>query len=307
MPRPEPDTKPAIDRAADLKVRLDRRLAALLPESTPGPPRLVDAMRYSLLAPGKRSRGIVACLAAAQFAATTTPAERIGAAIEMVHAASLVLDDLPTMDDAELRRGRAACHKVYGEDTATLAAIGLMNHAFHVVATDPALSDAGRAEVVRRFAAAIGADGLVGGQEQDLRDAAGLDTVEAVELMHRRKTGVLFALAAECGALAGGASPAPAAAMRRAGLDLGLAFQTFDDLLDRLSTPDRAGKDVGQDTGKATLVSLLGPSAAQRHAENRISAARHTIAAAGGDPQPVIQYVDSLAHMLAAQIAGGSS
>jgi geranylgeranyl diphosphate synthase type II len=285
-----------------LKGRIDQRMAALLPETTPGPPRLVAAMRYSLLAPGKRSRGIVACLAAAQVGGTTAPAESIGAAIEMVHAASLVLDDLPSMDDADLRRGRATCHKVFGEDTATLAAVGLMNHAFRVVSTAAELDEPRRVTVAGLFAAAIGPDGLVGGQEQDLREASRLDSVEAIETMHRRKTGVLFGLAAEAGALSAGASGAQAAVMRRGGLELGLAFQTYDDLLDRDATADIAGKDVGQDETKSTLVTLLGRDRALAHAADRIAAARRAIEAAGGEPRALVAYVNSLVDVLIARL-----
>jgi geranylgeranyl diphosphate synthase type II len=302
----------AVSRSASLAVLLkadvERALDENLPVSQPGPERLVEAMRYGLLAPAKRVRGVLACLAARQFGVEPRGALCIASAIEMVHAASLVLDDLPCMDDAALRRGRPACHKVYGEDTASLAAIGLMNQAFHVLVRDPALADPVRTQLAAALADAIGPNGLVGGQEQDLREASRIQTVADVEVMHARKTGILFALAAEGGAIIGGAAPTTVADMRAFGAKLGLAFQTYDDVLDAVATIEDAGKDVGQDTAKVTVVSLLGINRAKAHADTRVDEALAHLTVAGGDVAPTAAFVTGLIDQLTARaprISGG--
>jgi geranylgeranyl diphosphate synthase type II len=291
-----------------LKADVERSLDASLPIAQRGPPRLIEAMRYGLLAPAKRVRGVLTCLAARQFGADPRTGLSLAAGIEMVHAASLVLDDLPCMDDAAVRRGRPACHKVYGEDTASLAAIGLMNEAFRVVVSDAALSAAQRTRLAAALADAIGPNGLVGGQEQDLRDASRLHTVADVETMHARKTGILFALAAEGGALVGGATAASVVHMRDFGAKLGLAFQTYDDVLDAVATIEDAGKDVGQDGAKVTVVSLLGIPRAKAHADTRVAEALAHLTAAGGDVAPTQAFVTGLIDQLTARaprISGG--
>jgi geranylgeranyl diphosphate synthase type II len=291
-----------------IKADLERALDTLLPASTRGPQRLVEAMRYALLAPAKRVRGVLACLAAHQFGMEPQRAHAVAAAIEMVHAASLVLDDLPCMDDAALRRGRPACHRIYGEDTASLAAIGLMNQAFVVISGDPSLSERAKAALVAKLGAAIGPDGLVGGQEQDLREMGHIQSVADVEVMHGRKTGVLFALASEAGALVGGARDAQIEAMRQFGAKIGLAFQTYDDVLDAHATIESAGKDVGQDDSKVTVVSLLGTLRAKAHADTRIKEALDHLTAAGGDIGPTATFVHGLVEHLTARaprISGG--
>jgi geranylgeranyl diphosphate synthase, type II len=291
-----------------LKAAVDHRLDTLLPASSRGPARLVEAMRYSLLSPAKRARGVLACLTARQFGCDPVHAETFAGAIEMVHAASLILDDLPCMDDAELRRGRPACHRIYGEDTATLAAIALMNQAFQCVASDATCPAPVRVDLASRLATAIGPDGLTGGQEQDLRDAADLQTVADVEVMHLRKTGVLFGLAAEGGARIAGISEETARHMRAFGDKLGVAFQTYDDVLDAHSTIEIAGKDVGQDTSKVTVVTLLGVGRAKAHADGLVAEALAHLEAAGGDIAPTSAFVHSLIDQLAARaprISGG--
>jgi geranylgeranyl diphosphate synthase, type II len=291
-----------------LKAAVDHRLDTLLPASMVGPQRLVEAMRYSLLSPAKRARGVLACLTARQFGCDPVQAETFAGAIEMVHAASLILDDLPCMDDAELRRGRPACHRIYGEDTATLAAIALMNQAFQCVASDAGCAAGVRVDLAARLATAIGPNGLTGGQEQDLRDAADLQTVADVEVMHLRKTGVLFGLAAEGGARIGASGDAAAQHMRAFGDKLGVAFQTYDDVLDAHSTIEIAGKDVGQDTSKVTVVTLLGVGRAKAHADSRVAEALAHLEAAGGDIAPTAAFVHGLIDQLAARaprISGG--
>jgi geranylgeranyl diphosphate synthase, type II len=304
--------EPAGQRAASLpvliKASLERALDDALPSNTVGPTRLVEAMRYGLLAPAKRVRGILACLAARQFGAAPEAAHGVAVAIEMVHAASLILDDLPCMDDAMLRRGRPACHKIYGEDTASLAAVGLMNQATLNLARETSLPPALRVNLIRDLSAAIGTDGLVGGQEQDMREAGLAETVADVEAMHRRKTGVLFSLAAGTGAQIGNAGDAASSHMQAFGAALGLAFQTYDDVLDVHATVETAGKDVGQDARKVTVVTLLGVGRAKDRADQHIADALKHLTDAGGDIGPTAQFVAHLVDHLAARaprISGG--
>lgn len=248
----------------DITAEIDRVLANSLGEGDAGAARLGEAARYALLAPGKRVRAIMTLLSAEHCGGRAEAASSAAAAIEMVHAASLVLDDLPAMDDATLRRGRPATHRAFGEDTALLAAIALMSRAFGVVAEDRGLPAASRVEITQVLARSIGLEGLTAGQERDLKACTRSGaTVAEVERTHALKTGELFAAAAECGAIAAGAAGAMRGEMRLFGLEAGLAFQGYDDLIDVLGSASGAGKDVGRDQGKPTVAALLGPAKAE--------------------------------------------
>jgi geranylgeranyl diphosphate synthase type II len=285
------------DWLADLRAGIERRLAELVP-GEPSPAHLADAMRYSLLAPAKRARGLLTVLAAGHCGGAPEAAMPAACAIEMVHAASLILDDLPAMDDAALRRGQASCHRQFGEATASLAAIALMNRAFGVVAASEALPPDCCLAIVRILARAIGTDGLAGGQEGDI-NGAGLGGTAEVEWVHARKTGALFAAAAEIGAVVAGADR-HRAVMHDFGMRLGLAFQSYDDLLDaRAARPD-IGKDTRSDGGKMTLVGLLGFDAALANADAQWQAAAQCIRHDTGGDGRLARYVASLvAQMLA--------
>jgi geranylgeranyl diphosphate synthase, type II len=202
-------------------------------------------------------------------------------AIEMVHAASLILDDLPAMDNAAMRRGRTTNHRVYGEDRAILAAIGLLNRAYGVIAADDALEAACRLDLTRELAQTIGIDGLIGGQAIDLHPPGAGATHDDVDAIHRGKTGVLFAAAAYAGARAAGIVDQRAAHMRAFGLKLGMAFQAFDDLLDIRGNEALAGKDVGVDRVKCTHIMLAGAAEAERRANAHIAAALEELSRSG--------------------------
>jgi geranylgeranyl diphosphate synthase, type II len=257
-------------RLAALQARIEQRLAVLTP-GEPAPAKLGEAMRYSLLAPAKRARALLTILTAIHCGGTVEDALDGACALEMVHASSLILDDLPAMDDASLRRGKAACHRVYGEATALLAAITLMNRAFRISADDTQLPPDRRVQVVAILAKSIGSDGLTGGQEGDLNGTA-LDGIAAVEWIHARKTGALFAAATEIGAVAAGATNRRTA-MADFGMKLGLAFQAYDDLLDARAASAAIGKDTARDGAKTTLVGLLGFDAALCRADGQMQAA----------------------------------
>jgi farnesyl diphosphate synthase len=232
--------------------------------------RVYEAMRYSALAPGKRLRPFLVLAGARLFGIARGCALQVAAAIEMVHAYSLVHDDLPAMDDSDLRRGRPTCHKEFDEATAVLAGDGLLTAAFEVLAhpdthNDPAV----RCELVAALAGAAGAAGMVGGQMIDLiAERQALD-IGAITRLQRMKTGALIAFACEAGAILAKAPAEPRIALRGYAHDLGLAFQIADDLLDVEGSAAETGKPVGADAaaGKATFVSILGVGRARAQAE----------------------------------------
>jgi len=249
--------------------RVDEALAGCLPgpESGPSadggggcPGRLAEAMRYSVLAGGKRLRPVLCLLAAEACGGDPEAALPAACALELVHTYSLVHDDLPAMDDDDLRRGRPTCHKAFDEATAVLAGDGLLTLAFEVLAAG--IRPAGAAlACVRALAEAAGPSGMVGGQMADLQ-AEGRDgaTVDALEAIHRRKTGALLRAALRMGGLAAGAPATSLEALDRYGRAVGLAFQIVDDLLDVQGDEAKLGKRVGKDSGlgKWTYPALLG-------------------------------------------------
>ncbi|AKU90642.1 polyprenyl synthetase family protein [Vulgatibacter incomptus] len=230
------------------------------------PEALAKAMAYSLLAGGKRLRPIL-CLAAFEGCEGARVAEAVAldfaVALELIHTYSLVHDDLPAMDDDDLRRGRPTCHKVFGEATAILAGDALLTEAFGILAGG---DEPVRAKLVGLLARAAGAEGMVGGQQLDLdmtgRLAAAepLPSLDEIGEIHRRKTGALLAVASEAGALAAGASDATVKALRAYGESLGLAFQIADDVLDVVGDAAAMGKSGRGDEakGKPTYPALVG-------------------------------------------------
>jgi len=245
---------------------LERELAGL---STPDP-RLAEALRYALLGGGKRLRPALVRLFGELHGADPEALRRPAVALECVHTYSLVHDDLPCMDDDDLRRGRPTCHKVFGEATAVLVGDALLTWSFELVAHGPHA-----AEAVRVLARAAGAAGMVGGQALDLAAVAGRGARAEVERIHRCKTAALLGAACEVGALAGGARAHARAAARRYGEALGLCFQAVDDVLDvtgGAALGKTPGKDAAQD--KLSLVAVLGLEGAQAEARRLADAAR---------------------------------
>ena len=246
---------------------MERRLPALLPSEAERPASIHRAMRYAALGPGKRIRPILTLAVAEMFGARDLePVVDVGAAVELVHACSLVLDDLPAMDDAELRRGRPTTHRAFGEEVALLAAFALLNRAYSLVAASAQrlrLSRYSPEDMVHHLAGAIGTRGLIGGQALDLESRPEELDLERLEYIHSHKTGALFLAAAELGAMAADARRKDFEAVSRFAKNLGLAFQIEDDLLDVLASSDETGKDAGQDEGKVTFVKLLGVEGAR--------------------------------------------
>ena len=249
--------------------RVDERLPELLPGVDERPEKVHEAMLYALTGPGKRLRPVLCLCVAEIFGEITAPIVDLACAIEMVHACSLILDDLPMMDDAALRRGRTTTHRVFGEDVAVLASYGLLNQAYAVVAERALHMTLDRytpEDLVHLLTEAVGSHGLVGGQALDL-ESAGLPPeamdLERLEFIHSHKTGALFTAAAELGAMAVDARRRHLSGITRYAKNLGLAFQIADDLLDVQATPEETGKDGRQDENKLTFVKLLGIDGAE--------------------------------------------
>jgi farnesyl diphosphate synthase len=232
--------------------------------------RVYDAMRYAVLAPGKRMRPFLVLASARLFGVARRCALQVAAAIEMVHAYSMVHDDLPAMDDSDLRRGRPTCHKQFDEATAVLAGDGLLTTAFEALADPDTHGDpAVRCELISTLAGAAGAAGMVGGQMIDLiAEHQALD-IGAITRLQRMKTGALIAFSCEAGAILAKAPSEVRIALRGYAHDLGLAYQIADDLLDVEGSAAETGKPVGADAaaGKATFVSILGVERARAQAE----------------------------------------
>lgn len=252
---------------------LDRALPTGEGDGAPG--EIAEAVRYSVFAGGKRLRPAIVLAAARAVGGAGSDALPAAAAVEMVHTYSLIHDDLPAMDDDELRRGRPTSHVRFGEATAILAGDALQALAFTALA-DADLPLGRRLESIRRLAAAVGPAGMVGGQTLDMQAVQRDPGPSGLEEIHRKKTGALFGASAALGALAGGAAPSVADALEAFGLELGLVFQIVDDLLDAEATTAQLGKSAGKDAaaGKATYPSIHGVAAARSEAVRRAEAAR---------------------------------
>ena len=230
-------------------------------------------MRYSLLAGGKRIRPLLTIQVATDLGASMTAALDPACAIEMVHTASLILDDLPCMDDAFLRRGEPANHRVFGEDTAILAATALLNQAFGVIADSEHLTAQTRLDLTRLLSESVGSNGIIAGQFRDLQMQQGRGNDAQLTEMYAQKTGALFVAALEAGARVAGVDQSWVIAVREYGANLGLAFQLLDDLLDTFGSRADIGKDVGQDAEHETLASRLGEKGARLAVDRYIDSA----------------------------------
>lgn len=234
---------------------------------------VVDAMRYAISSGGKRIRPVLVMAAAELFGADMTDAARVALAVECVHNYSLIHDDLPCMDNDDLRRGRATCHKVYGESTALLAGDGLLNIAFEILSDESkfkTLDGECLIAIIRCLASASGIWGMIGGQVVDLEHEGRSDvTLDEIVYKHSGKTGALIRAAAICGCLCAKVqeNDEKISAIDEFSSKLGLAFQIKDDILDIIGEEDVLGKPIGSDerSGKATFVSLLGMSAAEEY------------------------------------------
>jgi len=275
----------------DFAARLEENAAAveavlerLLTEDSAWPGRLAEAMRYAVLGGGKRLRPFVLIEAARLFGAEGGGVLRAAAALECVHCYSLVHDDLPAMDDDDLRRGRPTVHRAFDEATAILVGDALLTLAFEILADPATAADAEiRAALAAGLAKAAGAGGMAGGQALDLAGEGGELVEPEIVRLQAMKTGRLFRYAAEAGAIAGGAGAADRARLAEFGAKLGAAFQLADDLLDHSGDQISLGKVTRRDAArqKPTLVALLGEAAARELLAGRLAAAEAELAPYG--------------------------
>ncbi len=277
---------PLNDTLLRYRERVELALAARLPAVSTPPARLHEAMRYAVLGGGKRVRAALVYAAGTALGAGDAALDAPACAVELIHAYSLVHDDLPCMDNDDLRRGKPSCHRAYSETTALLAGDALQTLAFEVLASDPALavSPARRLEMVSTLARATGAAGMAGGQAIDLAAVGRKLAPDELQDMHARKTGALIHAAVRLGALAAGATDEKAlAALDRYGRAVGLAFQIADDILDVEGQAATLGKHPGADQArnKPTYPALLGLDAAKTRAQAALTQALESLAPLG--------------------------
>ncbi|MEI6564044.1 MAG: polyprenyl synthetase family protein [bacterium] len=281
----------------DLKSYLERRqksveaeLERMMPAETTRPVSLHRAMRYSVMAGGKRLRPIL-CLAACEAVGGRAETALLpGLAIEILHTYTLIHDDLPCMDDDELRRGRPTAHVVFGEATALLAGDALLTLAFEWLAQSPVPPPYNSSQLVLELATASGSQGVIGGQVEDLTAEGHAPDADLVDYIHRHKTAALLRASVRMGGMAGGASPAAMEALTQYGDCVGLAFQIADDILNVTATAEQLGKPVGNDEQlkKLTYVAVHGLDSSRQKANELVASAVAAIRPLPGDPHPLI-------------------
>jgi farnesyl diphosphate synthase len=284
----------ADDLLTHYAARVERALERRLPSASTEPNYLHQAMRYATLDGGKRLRAALVYTAGEALGAALTALDVPACAVELIHAYSLVHDDLPCMDDDDLRRGKPTVHRAYDEATAVLAGDALQPLAFDLLARDPALtvSSARRLEMIAALAHASGSIGMAGGQAMDLASVGGSMNASELEDCYRRKTGALIAASVRLGALA--ANTAPPATLDIFGEALGLAFQIADDILDVEGTPESLGKPAGADEarGKPTYPSVLGLDRARAEAKRLHALALESLGPLGDNGAPLAALAD---------------
>lgn len=272
----------------DSAQRTEAALRQYLADLQDVPPKLVEAMSYSLFAGGKRFRPALVFATGRMLGAGDEHLLPPAAAMECVHTFSLVHDDLPAMDDDDLRRGRPTNHKIFGEAMAILAGDGLLALAFQIL-TERIQSPAVAAAVTRELAAATGPMGMIGGQVADMLGEHQAPTEAAIRYIHERKTAALIAAACRLGAVSTQAAEADVCSLGHYGYHLGLAFQLADDALDATATPEQLGKGTGKDAkaGKLTMVRLRGLDATQTAARQEVQQAVEALNSFGPAAEPL--------------------
>ena len=277
MTAPETITSYLARRAAEVNEWLDR----LVPSETTPPVQLHRAMRYSLLAGGKRLRPVLTLAAGEAFGADTDDLMPAACAIEMIHTYSLIHDDLPAMDNDDLRRGRPTCHKAFGEAVAILAGDALLTQAFRVLASDSPKRNAERqVQVIREVATAAGTvEALIGGQMADIESEGKNVDAAMLEDIHHSKTGAMITASVVVGGLIAGANEDQIDKLRQYGKGIGLAFQIADDILDVTSTSEQLGKTPGKDqaANKATYPAIHGIATSEARARELVEEAVATV------------------------------
>lgn len=286
------------EELAPVVARVEARLPLVLPPTDSQPREVHAAMAYAAVGSGKRLRPVVTLLVADLLGSRSGDQDAVldlACAVELVHASSLILDDLPCMDDAATRRGRPATHRVYGEATALLASFALLNRAYELVGEAGQRLRLGRyttADLTHHLAGAVGSQGLIGGQALDLAGTGQPIDLAGLERIHSRKTGSLFAAAAELGAMAADAKRRELEMIASYAKNLGLAYQIVDDLLDVEGDEAAVGKPLGRDESKTTFVRLVGVSGSRALATELLEAATASLAPLGRKATPLVELAD---------------
>lgn len=276
------------ERLSRIRASIETRLDELLPESGNERDLVALAMRESTMAPGKRMRPILLMLAAEGLGHEGTWSLDLGCAVELIHAASLVLDDMPCMDNASLRRGRPTVHLKFGEDVAILTAVALLSRAFGVIASVSDLSPDIKTQLVELASNAVGMQGLVRGQYQDLREGQQSRSPKEIAMTNTLKTGVLFSAIVDMAWLISDREETVRPTLRTFAMELGQAFQMYDDLRDKCPDSD---KDQGKDEGKSTFVSLYGEDKVTEQLQIHLSNAELNLRRVFGDDDMIAGYM----------------
>jgi geranylgeranyl diphosphate synthase type II len=293
------DIKAYITEAKQL---VDECLERLLPPASQEPSTIHRAMRHSVFAGGKRVRPILALASGESLAGDREILLHLGAAIEMMHTYSLIHDDLPALDNDDLRRGIPTCHKVFGEAMAILAGDALMTRCYQLLVDLPRTSDSAKAQIIGEIAVATGTvNGMIGGQVVDLESEGKPVTSQVLEYIHGSKTGALLTASVRCGAMAAGALPAELHSLTGFGRKIGLVFQIVDDILDVTSSSEILGKTAGKDekVKKATYPALYGIEASRNKAQDLVDAALADLQGFG----PEADALRSIAHFVISRTA----
>jgi geranylgeranyl diphosphate synthase, type II len=267
---------------------VDQYLEKLLPGENDTPATIHKAMRHSIFAGGKRIRPILVLASGESLSGSRNILLHLGAGIEMMHTYSLIHDDLPALDNDDLRRGVPTCHKVYGEAIAILAGDALMTRCYQVLTDLPGVTDAVRINIIREISYATGTtNGMIGGQVVDLESEGKPIEAEVLEYIHHSKTGALLSACVRCGALAAGAGEAELQFLTQFGNKIGLVFQIVDDILDITASSETLGKTAGKDekVKKATYPALYGIDASRRKAKELIDSALEDIGTLGKEAE----------------------
>lgn len=281
LPLPKPEIPDRIHTARGL---IESRLSEIVPSETTWPARLHEAQRHALLSPGKRFRPLL-CVFIAQGGGIVSgrdldAAITTGCVAEMVHAASLILDDLPCMDDADLRRNQPTTHIAFDESTAILSATALLNRAFGVISRLDQVTSDRRIEIIDLLSYAVGSKGLIAGQMADLANTDQGTSIAEIERLNTLKTGALFDFSVDAAAILAGMHASQRAALKDFSYHLGLAFQLLDDVKDSVMSDSEAEKSVNRDIGKATILAIAGSDASRAKLTEYLAHAKAALARA---------------------------
>ena len=281
---------------SERKKQVEYVLDQLLPAAETPPGVIHEAMRYAIFAGGKRLRPILCMAASEAVGSTAARAERAGAAIEALHTYTLIHDDLPCMDDDDLRRGQPTAHIKFGEANAVLAGDALLTQAFEWLATEPATAPYQPCQLALELAQAAGSRGVIGGQVEDMAAEGDTPTAERVNYIHTHKTAALFRASTRIGAIVGNAAPIDLEQLTLYGLEIGRAFQITDDILNATSSEEAMGKPVGndQEAGKMSYLSIHSLEEARANAKRLISKAINALEGLPGDTQALVAIAEKV-------------